>query len=119
MPLINFGIHTILTCSTDCVISVATGKTKFVNNRPKVVSIVTLSTFDDSKLLQQLTSSFKITINWNKHQSKISAKRQKQCLDFLIDPSFQRVSRIFALQFENESDRKVHTTFKYFSPHLF
>ena len=30
MPLINFGIHTILTCSTDCVISVATGKTKFV-----------------------------------------------------------------------------------------
>ena len=45
MPLINCGINLILHCSVDCVISSATGKTKFANNKPKAyVSIVTLLT---------------------------------------------------------------------------
>ena len=33
-------------------------------------------------------------------------------LDFLIDPSFQGVNRLFALSFKNKDDRIVHT--KYF-----
>ena len=36
-------------------------------------------------------------------------KRQNQYLDFLIDPSFQKVSRFFIVLFENEVNRKVHT----------
>ena len=32
-----------------------------------------------------------------------------QYLDFLIDPNFQGVNRLFALLSENEGDRKVHT----------
>ena len=35
-------------------------------------------------------------------------------MDFLIDPSFQAVNRLFVLPFENEDDRKVHTEY-YFS----
>ena len=31
--------------------------------------------------------------------------------DFLIDPSFQGISRIFVLSFENVVDRKVHTEY--------
>ena len=36
-------------------------------------------------------------------------KRQNQYLDFLIDPSFQGVNRLFGLSFENEEDRKAQT----------
>ena len=40
------------------------------------VPIVTLSTQDNAKLLEQLKTGFKITSEWNKYQSKISTKRQ-------------------------------------------
>ena len=60
-------------------------------------------------MLEQLRSGFKSAINWNKYQSKISAERQNQNLNFLIDPSFQGVNWLFVLLFENEGDRKVHT----------
>ena len=62
-------------------------------------------------MLEQLRSGFKSTINWNKYQSKISAERQNQNLNFLIDPSFQGVNWLFVLLFENEGDRKVHTVY--------
>ena len=45
----------------------------------------------NAKLLEQLKSGFKRTINCNKYQSKISAKRATQYLYYLIDPSFQDV----------------------------
>ena len=36
-----------------------------------LVPVVTLSTQDKAKLLQQLKSGFKRTINWNKYQTKV------------------------------------------------
>ena len=59
--------------------------------------MLTLSTQDHAKLLEQLRSGFKITINWSKHQTKVSPERKNQYLDFLINPSFQRVDRLFVL----------------------
>ena len=59
--------------------------------------VVTLSTENNEKLLQQLKSRFKRTINWNKFQSKVTKQVQNQHLDYLIDPSFQGVSRLFIL----------------------
>ena len=42
------------------------------------VAVVTLSTQNNIKLLDQLKSGFKITINWNKYQSKtIQTQNQK------------------------------------------
>ena len=55
------------------------------------VPVVNLSTQDNVKLLQQLKSGFKRTINWNKYQSKVSVEAQNQYLDFQADPNFQRV----------------------------
>ena len=69
------------------------------------VPLVTLSTQDNAKLLEQLKSGFKRTINRNKYQSKISTKRSNQSSDYLIDPSFQGVNRLFVLSFENEGQR--------------
>ena len=72
MPLINCEVNLILTWSKDCVISSATGETKFKITETKLyVLVVTLSTQDNAKLLQQLKSGFKRTINWNKYESNI------------------------------------------------
>ena len=99
-----------LTWSEDCVISSATGETKFRITDAKVyIPVLTLSTQDNAKLLRQLKSGFKRTINWNKYQAKVSTEGENQFLDFLIDPSFQGVNRLFVLSFENEGDRKVQT----------
>ena len=69
MPLINCEVNLILTWTRTCVISSATGKTKFKITETKLyVPVVTLSTQDNAKLLQQFKSGFKRTINWNKYQ---------------------------------------------------
>ena len=55
MPLINCEVELILTWSKNCVISSATGETKFAITKTKLyVPVVTLSTEDNTKLLQQL-----------------------------------------------------------------
>ena len=54
-----------------------------------------------------MKSGFKRTINWNEYQPEISSERQNQYLDFLIDPSFQGVNRLFVLLFKNEDDRQT------------
>ena len=112
MPLINWEINLILTWPEDCVISSVTGKiaTKSkITDTKLYVPVVALSTQYNEKLLQQLKSNFKRTINWSKYQPKVSPERRNQYLDFLIDPSFQGVNRLFVLSFENEEDRKVDT----------
>ena len=43
--------------------------------------VVTLSTNDNAKLLTQLKSSFKSTINWNKYQSKVTIEQPNSYLD--------------------------------------
>ena len=64
MPLINFEVNLILTWSKNCVISSTTGERKFKITGTKLfVPIVTLSTEDNGKLLQQLKSGFSKTIN--------------------------------------------------------
>ena len=52
------------------------------------VPVVTLSTKDNVKLLKQLGSGFKRTINWNKYQSKMTIQAENRYLDFLIDQNF-------------------------------
>ena len=100
MPLINCGINLILTWSANCVISgMNRAKTFAITNRKRYVSVVTLSTQDNAKLLQQLKSGFTKTFNWNKYQSKVTLQRKNQYLDYLIDPGFQEVNRLFVLSF--------------------
>ena len=66
------------------------------------MSVVTLTIQGDAKLLQQLKSCFKKTIKWSKYQIKVSTEGVNKYLDFLIDPSFQGIDRLFVLSFENE-----------------
>ena len=69
MRLINCEVNLILTCSKNCVIIY----TDVVNQIPTFtvtetnlhLPVVTLSTQDNVKLLEQLKSGFKRVINWN------------------------------------------------------
>ena len=102
MPLINCEVNLILTQSKDCAITNSTGERKFAITETKFyVPVVTLSTKDNENLLQQLKSGFKKTISWNKYESSIKTIAQNRYLNYLINPSFQEVNRLFVLPFEN------------------
>ena len=65
--------------------------------------------------MKQLESCFKKkTINWNKYQSKVTQQARNRYLDFLNNPSFQSLNRLFVLSFE---DSRVRESYKqYFLP---
>ena len=95
MKLILFwlGLEIVLVSTT-----VANQNATFAITDTKLyVPVVTLSTQDDIKILQQLKSGFKRTINWNKYQSRVSIEAKYPYLDFQIDPYFQGVNRLFVL----------------------
>ena len=102
MALINSEVNFILTGSSTCVIINSTGNTKLY------LPVVTLTTKENAKLLQQLKSGFKRVINWNKYLSKPELLRQNPNLYYLNVPSFQGVNRLFILAFENDTQRTSH-----------
>ena len=109
MPLMNCEINLILTWSTNCVIfsfNVTNQNVTFEITDTKLsVPVVTLSTQDNSKLLQQLKSRFKRVINWNKYLSKPELLRRNPNLNHLVEPIFQVVNILFVLEFENDTQR--------------
>ena len=112
MRLINCEVNLILSWSKDCVITNSTGEEKFAITETKLyVPVLTLSTKDNEKLLQQLKSGFKKTISWNKCESSIKTFAQSRYLNYLINPSFQGVNRLFVLAFENENGRTSYSTY--------
>ena len=96
MPLINCEVNLILTWSSTCVITNSTGVGTFkITDTKLYVPVVTLSTKDNSKLLQQLKPGFKRTVNWNKYLSNPELLVQNPNLNHLVEPSFQGVNRLF------------------------
>ena len=80
------------------------------------VRVVTLSAENDNKLLEQLKTVFKRTIKWNKYRSEMSNQTKTNNLNYLIDPTFTNVNRLFVLTFENEDDRTSFS--KYYVPEV-
>ena len=70
---------------------------------------MTLSTHKNTKLLQQLKSGFKRVINWNKCLSKPESFRRNANLNYLVEPSFQGINRLFVLAFEGDTQRTSHS----------
>ena len=78
------------------------------------VPVVALSAENNSKLLEQLKTGFKRTIKWNKYRSEMSNQTKNKNLNYLIDPTFPNVNRLFVLTFENEDGRTSFS--KYYVP---
>ena len=101
-----------MTWSSTCVITNSNGAGTFeITDTKLYVPVVTLSTQETTKLLQQLKSGFKRVINWNKYLSKAELLAQNPNLNHLVEPSFQGVNRLFVLAFENDEDRTSHNDY--------
>ena len=112
MPLINCEINLILTWSSTCLITESNGAGTFAITDTKLyVPVVTLSTQENTKFLQQLKSDFKRVINWNKYLSKPELLAQNPYLNHLVEPSFQGVNKLFVLAFEDDAQRTAHESF--------
>ena len=121
IPLIDCKITLDLNWSENCIIMAtnvaAQARTFSITNTKLYVPVVTLSTQDNAKLLEQLKFGFKRTTNWNNYQTltdQILTDRQIEYLDFLIDPSFHGVNRLFVLSFKNEARRTSYK--RYYLP---
>ena len=115
LPLINNEINLDLIWSKKCVI-IATavadqGVTFSITDTKRYVPVMTLSTWDNARLLEQLKSGFKRTINWNKYQSNSKTYEQDRYLNHLADPSFQVVNKLFLFSFEDKYDRTSLSTY--------
>ena len=86
-------------------INAPTNATMRIKDLILYVTVVTLSSKDDNKLLKQLKLGFKRTIKWNKYRSEISNQTEANNFKDLIDPTFNKVNRLFVQSFENEDDR--------------
>ena len=101
-----------LTWSLTCVIVNSTGEARFTKTVTKIfVLVVTVSTQDNTKLLQQLKSGFRRTTNWNKYQSDPKTYSKSRYLNHLVNPSFKGVNRLFELSFENENERASRSNY--------
>ena len=120
MPLINCPVEPILTWSADCVIiytNAANQNPTFeITETSLYVPVVTLSTHDNAKLLPQLKSSFKRTRSWNKYLPKPELLARNPNLNYLVEPSFQGVNRLFVLAFEDDAQGTCNK--KYYLPNV-
>ena len=120
MPLIKCEVNLILTRSANYVImytNVANPDATFEITETRLyVPVITLSTQDDAKLLPQLKSGFNKIINWNKYLTKPELLRRNPNLNYLVEPSFQGVNRLFVLAFENDTQKT--TSKRYYLPNV-
>ena len=112
MPLINCEVNLTLTWSSTCVITNSNGAGTFgITDTKLYVPVVTLSTQENTKFLQQLKSGFKRVINWNKYLSKPELLAQNPNLNHLVESSFQGLNRLFVLAFEDDAQRTTHDSY--------
>ena len=123
IPLINCEVELILIWFTNCVlISKATRGADYdadpviyeIDNPENVIFEITdtklyvpvaiLSKEIDAKLLAQLKLEFKKTKKWNKYKSQMTIQPKNNNLNYLIDPPFTNVNRLFLLSFPRKNN---------------
>ena len=81
------------------------------------VPVVTLSKENDIQFLEQLKTGFKRTIKWNKYRSQMPIQPQNNNLNYLIDPTFTSVNRLFILSFPRNNNTDSRYSFSnYYVP---
>ena len=69
------------------------------------------------KFLENIKQGFKRTISWNKYRFEILAQPKNNNLDYLIDPTFRSIIRLFVLLFKNgNNDPERNIFYKYCMP---
>ena len=87
------------------VVAIQTTSATFqINNVKLYAPVVTLSINDNIKFLENINQGFKRTISWNKYRSEITIQLKNNNLDYLIDPTFSNINRLFLFLFKNGTD---------------
>ena len=81
-----------------------TGATFQITNSKLYVPVVTLSINDNIKFSENINQRFIKTISWNRYRSEITTQPKNNNLDYLIDPTFRKINRLFLLLFKNGSN---------------
>ena len=76
------------------------------------VPVVTLTKGNDTMLLEKLKSGFKKTIKWNKYRSEMTIQNNKNNLNYLINPTFTNVNRLFVLSFKRIEENNVKKDYR-------
>ena len=123
MPLINCEVELILTWFKNCVlIDKLTREADYdadsdvyeidnpenaiykITDTKLYVPAVTLPKQNNIKLLEQLKSGFERTIKWNKYRSQMTIQPKNNNLNYLIDPRFMNIKRLFVFSFPRNND---------------
>ena len=82
-----------------------TNATFKITNAKLYVPVVTLSTENDKKPLEQLRAGFKRTIKWNKYRPEMTNQTKNNNLNYLVNPTFTKANGLFVLSFETSFSR--------------
>ena len=135
LPLINCEIELDLSWSKECILSeisitpreagnpnanlpvpsvaaIQTTEATFqINNAKFFVPVITLFINYNIKFLENIKPVFKRTICWDKYRSEITTQTRNNNLDYLIDPTFRKINRLFVLLFKNGNDNPTINSF--------
>ena len=88
-----------------------------MNNAKLYLPVVTLSINNNIKFLENIRQRFKRTISWNKYRFEITTQPKSDNLDYLIDPTFRNVNRLFIFSFKNgHGDPTRYSLDEYYMP---
>ena len=73
--------------------------------------MITLFINDSIKFRYNKKQGLERTISWNKYRSEVTTHLQNKNLDYMINPTFRNINRLFALLFLNDSNDPVGDSF--------
>ena len=88
------------------------GATFKITDTKLYVLVVTLSKENNIKFLEKLKSGFNKTIKWNKYRSQMTIENNNNDLNYLIDPIFTNINRLFVLSFERIEEDNVKKDYR-------
>ena len=74
-----------------------TGVNFMITSTKRYDPVVTFFTNDNIKFLENIKQRFKRAISWDKYGSEITTQPRNNNLDYLIDPKFRSINRLFVL----------------------
>ena len=139
LALINCEIELDLSCQKNCVISeisrtlevfanpnanpptnrvpqTHSSKATFQTNNAKLfVPVITLCINNNFKFSENMKQGFKRITSWNKYRPGIIAQPKSNNFNYMIDPTFRNINRLFVLSFENgDDDPRINSFDKYY-----
>ena len=72
-----------------------------ITSTKRYLPVVTLSINNNNiKFVEKIKQEFKRKICWSKYRSEITTRPKSNNLDYLVDPTFRNINRLFVVSFE-------------------